>query len=235
MPAALQLDTGLNRLGFAAAELDRAPPAPVLVLSHLACADTPAHPLNARQQAAFAGHKARFPAARASLAATGGALLGPAFHFDLVRAGVGLYGGLPFAGARPVVTLELPVLQLRDLAPGESVGYGADWTATRPTRVAILGAGYADGLPRALAGSGLAARAGVARCPILGRLSMDLLAVDATDLAAVPATMTLLDAAQGVDALAAAAGTTGYEILTRLGARLERVYLAPGRSDGPDA
>jgi alanine racemase len=229
-PCALQLDSGMNRLGLEPAELEALAPdlprlAPVLALSHLACADDPAHPANAAQRAAFAAAAARVPGARRSLAATGGVLLGPAYHFDMTRPGVGLYGGLPFAAARPVVTLSLPVIQVREVAAGESVGYGCAWTAARPSRIATLGAGYADGLARALGGGGVRLWAGDVACPLVGRVSMDLITADVTDLPAPPDALEVLNARQGVDALAAAAGTIGYEVLTGLGGRFERVYV----------
>jgi alanine racemase len=236
-PCALQLDTGMNRLGLELAELDALIPdlprlRPALVMSHLACADDPAHPANEAQRAAFVAAAARIPGARRSLAATGGVLLGPPFHFDVTRPGVGLYGGLPFAGARPVVTLALPVIQVRDVALGESVGYGAAWTATRPSRIATLGAGYADGLLRALGGGGVRLWAGEASCPLIGRVSMDLVTADVTDLETVPEALEILGARQGVDDLAAAAGTIGYEVLTGLGARYARDYLEPATPAG---
>jgi alanine racemase len=228
-PCALQLDSGMNRLGLEPAELAAAADlmprlAPVLAVSHLACADEPGHPMNSAQRAAFAAASAALPGVRLSLAATGGTLLGPDFHFGMTRPGIGLYGGLPFADARPVVTLALPVIQVRDVAPGEAVGYGAAWVAERPSRIATVAAGYADGLPRALCGRGLALRAGDTPCPIVGRVSMDLITVDVTDLAEVPDRLSILDDQQTVDTLAAAAGTIGYEILTSLGARYDRVY-----------
>jgi alanine racemase len=228
-PCALQLDSGMNRLGLEPAELAAAADllpglAPVLAISHLACADAPEHPQNRAQAEAFAAVAAHLPGVRLSLAATGGILLGPAFHHGLTRPGIGLYGGLPFAAARPVVSLALPVVQVRDVAPGEAVGYGAAWTAPAPARIATVAAGYADGLPRALCGRGLALRAGDTPCPIVGRVSMDLITVDVTDLAEVPDSLAILDDQQTVDTLAAAAGTIGYEILTSLGARYDRVY-----------
>lgn len=229
LPAAVQLDSGMNRLGLEPAELADALPtlarlAPVLVISHLACADEPGHPLNRAQAAAFAALTARLPGVRRSLAATGGILLGPAWHFDLVRPGVGLYGGRPFLDARPVVRLALPVVQVREVAAGEIVGYGAGWTAVRPARVATVSAGYADGLSRALGGGRLALFAGETAVPVIGRVSMDLLTVDVTGLADVPATLDLLNDFQGVDAVADAGGTIGYEVLTSLGRRYDRVY-----------
>ncbi len=240
LACALQLDSGMNRLGLEPSELEAlAPLLPRLklrlALSHLACADDPAHPQNAAQRAAFVAACVRLPAARRSLAATGGVLLGSEFHFDLTRPGVGLYGGAPFAGARPVVTLALPVVQVREVATGESVGYGAAWTAARPSRIATLSAGYADGLLRALGGGGVRLYAGDAACPLIGRVSMDLITADVTDLAEVPETMEILNDRQGVDHLAAAAGTIGYEILTSLGARYERAYLEAPEAPGPAA
>lgn len=184
--------------------------------------------MNASQRAAFASLRARLPGARASLAATGGILLGPGFHFDLTRPGIGLYGGLPFAEGRPVVRLDLPVVQVRELAPGETVGYGATWIAERPARIATLAAGYADGLIRRIGEGAVRLRAGEAVVPLVGRVSMDLITADVTGLPEVPDHLTILDDDLGVDALAAAAGTIGYEILTGLGHRYERRYLGAG-------
>jgi alanine racemase len=228
-PVALQLDSGMHRLGLSGPELAAAADllprlAPVLAISHLACADDPGHPLNRRQAETFAARAAALPGVRLSLAATGGVLLGPAFHFGLTRPGVGLYGGLPFAAARPVVTLALPVIQVREVPAGETVGYGAAWTARRPSRIAVVSAGYADGLLRALSGGEVALYAGAAACPVVGRVSMDLVTADVTGLAQVPSHLEILNARQTVDHLAAAAGTIGYEILTSLGARHARVY-----------
>ncbi|TPE50746.1 alanine racemase [Amaricoccus solimangrovi] len=226
---ALQIDSGMRRLGFAPAELTACAGRlralrPDLVMSHLACADVPGHPCNAVQLDRFTEGSALFPGVPRSLAATPGTLLGPAWHFDLVRPGIGLFGGLPFAAALPVVRLALPVIQTRAVAPGEPVGYGAAWTAERPSVVATVSGGYADGLLRAIASGGVALYAGETACPLIGRVSMDLLTVDVTDLAEVPAELEILNAHQGVDDLARAAGTIGYEILTSLGDRYERVY-----------
>jgi len=238
-PCALQLDSGMNRLGIEPAGLAAAADllpglAPVLAISHLACADDPAHPMNAAQGRAFADAAARLPGVRLSLAATGGILLGPDFHHGLVRPGIGLYGGLPFAAARPVVTLALPVIQVREVDPGEAVGYGAAWTAARRSRIATVAAGYADGLPRALGGTALALYAARTACPVVGRISMDLITVDVTDLATVPDALEILNDAQTIDALAAAAGTIGYEILTSLGGRYDRVYKGTAQSPDPE-
>ncbi len=229
-PFAIQLDTGMNRLGMEAAEwaairAEALAAGPQLVMSHLACADEPDHPANAQQLAAFRAMTDGIGVPR-SFAATGGILLGPDYHFDLVRPGVGLYGGEPFADAKPVVTLSLPVVQTREVKPGESVGYGYNWTAARPSRVATVAAGYADGLARALGREGkLRLWAGDRACPVIGRISMDLITVDVTDLPDVPPALEILNARQGVDAVAALGGTIGYEILTSLGRRYERTYL----------
>lgn len=237
-PCTLQLDTGMNRLGLELDDLARAAPllpriAPILALSHLACADDPAHPLNASQSEALATLAARLPGVRLSLAATGGILLGSAFHLGLTRPGIGLYGGLPFAEARPAVSLALPVIQVREVAAGETVGYGADWTAPGPARVATVAAGYADGLHRTLGGAGVQLFAGDTPCPIVGRISMDLVTVDVTGLSEVPSHLEILNPHQGIDALARGAGTIGYEILTSLGPRYERVYKGPARTRTP--
>lgn len=224
----LQLDTGMNRLGMEADELTAAltllgDRRPELVMSHLACADEPDHPMNAAQLAEFHrmtdGH-----GWRRSLAATGGILLGPDYHFDLCRPGVGLYGGAPFSEAKPVVTLSIPVIQTRTVQSGETVGYGAHWTAERPVEVATLAAGYADGILRTMGNNPPALYAGETPCPLVGRVSMDFLTVDVTGLESVPDSLELLNQFQTVDDLANAAGTIGYEILTSLGARYNRRY-----------
>ena len=168
--------------------------------------------MNAAQAATLAALAAHLPGVRLSLAATGGILLGAPFHFGLVRPGIGLYGGLPFAAAAPVVALSLPVVQVRDVARGEAVGYGAGWTAAEPARIATVSAGYADGLLRALGDGGFDLFAGDVRCPVVGRVSMDLVTVDVTGLELVPPALDILGPHQGVDDLARAAGTIGYEI-----------------------
>ena len=233
-PFGVQLDTGMNRLGLEPADWAglREPvlaAGPAMVISHLACADEPGHAMNAAQLAAFRSMTEGVSAPR-SLAATGGILLGPCHHFDLVRPGIGLYGAQPFTGAAPVVRLDVPVIQVRDVSPGEAVGYGAAWRATRPSRVATLAAGYADGLIRAMGGLAFAF-AGDVPCPLIGRVSMDLLTVDVTALGEVPAAMEILGDRQGVDDLARAAGTIGYEILTSLGRRYERRHVGWPKSN----
>ena len=229
-PFGIQLDSGMNRLNMEAGEwaalrTEALAAGPQLVMSHLACADEPEHAANAQQLAAFRA-MTEGVSAPLSFAATGGILLGPDYHFDIVRPGVGMYGGAPFTDAQPVVTLSLPVVQTREVKPGESVGYGYSWTAARPSRVATVAAGYADGLARALARDGkLRLWAGERACPVIGRISMDLITVDVTDLPDMPAALEILNARQGVDALAALGGSIGYEILTSLGRRYERTYL----------
>jgi alanine racemase len=226
-PFGIQLDTGMNRLGMEAAEWAGVAgkvlkAKPVLVMSHLACADEPGNPMNAAQLAEFRRMTDGLDLRR-SLAATGGILLGPSYHFDVTRPGVGLFGGAPFTDAQPVVRLSLPVVQVRDVAAGETVGYAQGWTATAPTRVATVSGGYADGLIRALSG-GLRLWAGDRPCAAIGRVSMDLITVDVTGLGAVPDMLDILGPHQGIDALAASAGTIGYEILTSLGHRYARHY-----------
>ncbi|NHF72507.1 alanine racemase [Paracoccus xiamenensis] len=229
-PFAIQLDTGMNRLGFepgewAALKAEILTAGPALVMSHLACADEPDHPMNPRQLAAFREMTEGVTVPR-SFAATGGILLGTEYHFDLLRPGVGLYGGMPFADARPVVRLSLPVIQTRDVAPGETAGYSNTWTAERACRIATVAAGYADGLHRTLSSDGQRPRidlfAGDVRCPIVGRVSMDLITVDVSALAEIPAELDLICPQQPVDAVAEAMGTIGYEVLTGLGRRYSR-------------
>jgi len=223
----IQLDTGMNRLGMEPAEWAALRDIalaqnPVLVMSHLACADDPHDPMNAHQLQVFREMTDGIGVKR-SLAATGGMLLGEAYHFDLCRPGIGLYGGAPYAEARPVVRLDLPVIQLRDVDPGETVGYSNGWTAPRPSRIATVSAGYADGLIRAM-GPRARVFAGATACAVVGRVSMDLITVDVTHLGDVPDALTILGRDQGVDDLAEAAGTIGYEILTSLGSRYARVH-----------
>ena len=227
-PFAIQLDTGMNRLGMEAAEWaavrsEALAAGPAFIMSHLACADEPAHPANAAQLAAFHQMTDGCGVPR-SFAATGGVLLGPEYHFDMIRPGVGMYGGMPFADAQPVVTLSLDVIQTRDVQAGEFCGYSATWTADSPRRIATVAAGYADGILRSLSSSGFSLYAGQTACPVVGRVSMDLMTVDVTALAEVPARLDLICREQPIDRLADYAGTIGYEILTSLGARYPRSY-----------
>ncbi|WP_270729752.1 alanine racemase [Shimia sp. Alg240-R146] len=226
-PFGIQLDTGMNRLGLEEAEwaavaetvLSRSPK---LVMSHLACADEPEHPMNPQQLATFRRLTDGINVPR-SLAATGGILMGSDYHFDLTRPGVGLYGGMPFVEATPVTSLSIPVIQIRDVAKDETVGYSNTWIAERDSRVATISAGYADGLIRAM-GANVDVFANEIRCPVIGRVSMDLITVDVTDAPEEPKTLELLGLHQSVDTVAEAAGTIGYEILTSLGARYYRRY-----------
>lgn len=217
----LQIDTGMNRLGIEA--YDWSPEMAEnadLVMSHLSCADEPDHTANEAQLKAFLSMTAGLRVPR-SLAATGGILLRPDYHFDLTRPGIGIYGGAPFAQAQPVVQLDLPVIQTRRVEVGQSVGYGCAFTAERPSVIATVAAGYADGLIRQMSGRGRL-YAGNTACLIVGRVSMDMIGVDVSDLDTVPDALTILGPHQTVDDLAAAAGTIGYEILTSLGHRYAR-------------
>lgn len=223
----LQLDTGMNRLGMEMAEWSALRDIalaenPMLIMSHLACADDPDHPMNAQQKHTFDAMTQDIDVPR-SLAATGGLLLGANYHYEMTRPGIGLYGGLPFAKAQPVVTLDLPVIQIRDVEIGETVGYGNAWTATRPSRIATVAAGYADGLIRAMGDKAMVQWSGK-KVPVIGRVSMDLITVDVTDLPENPETLRILGDEQTVDDLADAAGTIGYEILTNMGSRYERAW-----------
>jgi alanine racemase len=193
-------------------------------MSHFACADEPGSALTSAQIADFrrlAGSLGR----PLSLSATGGILLGQEAHFDLTRAGIGLYGGLPFAGARRVVALDLPIIQIREVPAGATVGYGATWRATRPSRIATISGGYANGLLRAL-GSRAVGFVDGEPAPFVGRVSMDMITLDVTCCrSAVVGTMVeILGPHQSIDDLAKAAGTIGYEILTLLGSRFQRRY-----------
>ena len=156
-----------------------------------------------------------------SLAASGGILLGSDYHFDLTRPGIGLYGGLPVPHAEHVAYLDLPVVQIRELKEGEVVGYSNAWQADKPSKIATLSAGYADGIIRSLSDRATLFH-GDTPCPLVGRVSMDLLTVDISALTEEPKSLTLLGAQQSVDDLARDAGTIGYEILTSLGGRYQR-------------
>ena len=227
-PFGIQLDTGMNRLGmepdeWIAVSATALSLNPTLVMSHLACADEPDHPMNAWQLELFHELTDGLQIPR-SLSATGGILLGPEYHFDITRPGVGLYGGLPFAEAAPVARLDLPVIQVRELQAGETVGYGNTWEATERTLIATVAAGYADGIHRIM-GPKTSLYAGDVPCPIRGRISMDLIGVDITHLEKDPPQgLTLLGPQQTVDVIADNAQTIGYEVLTSLGGRMSRRY-----------
>ncbi|WP_339112378.1 alanine racemase [Thioclava sp. GXIMD2076] len=226
-PFGVQLDTGMNRLGLEDADWRALAPmllekSPKLVMSHLSCSDEVHMGMNERQLAEFT-RMTDGTGLRRSLSATGGLIYGKEYHFDLVRPGIGLYGGMPFAEARPVVTLSLPVIQTRMVEVGETVGYGNTWEAKRRSHVATISAGYADGISRRLSNNAQL-WAGDTPCPLIGRVSMDLITVDITDLDGTPEELDLLNTHQGVDAVADLIGTIGYEVLTSLGARYERRY-----------
>ena len=224
----VQLDTGMNRLGMEPGEWEAVAAyvldaRPEMLMSHLSCADEPGHEMNAAQLTEFRAMTDGIDVPR-SLAATGGILLGPEYHLDLTRPGIGLYGGLPFEEATPTVALSLPVIQLRELAIGETVGYGCAWVAEAPSQIATVSGGYADGLLRSL-GNRAVLWSGDVPCPIVGRVSMDLITVDVSHLEHAPRQLDILGPHQMVDDLAEAGDTIGYEILTALGARYARRYI----------
>lgn len=227
-PFGIQLDSGMNRLGMEPDEWSALrdiamSQRPTLIMSHLACADEPNHAMNRHQLQVFSQMTDGLDAPR-SLSATGGILLGADYHFDICRPGIGLYGGLPFVDADPVVSLDIPVIQIRNVNPGESVGYGNTYVARHPKRIATIAAGYADGIIRAM-GPKAHVWSGGKRCKIVGRISMDLIGVDVTPLEEMPEELQLLNLHQLVDNLGDAAGTIGYEILTSLGDRYDRHYI----------
>jgi alanine racemase len=239
--AALHFDTGMNRLGFSdhaageIAALIGKDHGIALVMSHFACSEED-HPLNAVQVARFQGVRDHFPGIPGSLANCSGVFLWPSAHHDLVRPGVALYGANPLPGRpnpmRPVVALHGRIVQMRAIPQGATVGYSATWTARRPTQLAVISVGYADGFLRGASASDVktGAEAIVAgrRCPLAGRVSMDLIVVDVTDVEESRVSrgdlVTLLGDGIGVDDLAERAGTIGYEVLTSLGRRYRRVY-----------
>lgn len=231
-PFGIQLDTGMNRLGLevaewaAVAEIALAA-GPTLVMSHLACSDDPDSPVNAQQLEMFRAMTDGCGVPR-SLAATGGIVLGPEYHFDVTRPGVGLYGGQPFDKAIPVAHLSLPVIQTREVEQGEIVGYGGTWTADEDTVVATVAGGYGDGLIRAMGNKGHLFYEGTP-CAILGRVSMDLITVDVSHLGHAPRALDILGVDQTVDDVAEAAGTIGYEILTGLGGGRYRLHYTGGQ------
>jgi len=245
---ALHIDTGMNRMGLtpeqALAHAQGDAPAPCLVMSHLACADEPDHPLNAIQINLFDGVKPGFAGIEASLANSGGIFLGSAAHHDLTRPGIALYGGEP-GSHRPnrmqtVVTAETRVLLVRHAKAGETVSYGAAHTLARDSRIAVCGVGYADGFHRSASGAGVPLRSAVphgasgafngVRVPVLGKITMDLTMFDVTDLpegAVKPGDwIELMGPTITLDEAATAAGTISYELLTSLGRRYARTYVS---------
>ncbi len=241
LPAALQFDTGMSRFGLSPEDADTLEREPWrlervsvgLAMSHLGCADTPDHPANEQQRMAFERLRTRFPFPRWSLAASSGIFLPPAFHFDLVRPGAALYGVPPTAARpnpmQPVIRLDGRVVQCREVPAGAWVGYGATHIAAHDSRIATVAVGYADGFLRAGSSRGAATLRGRGEAlPIVGRISMDCLAVDVTgiDPASLPegAALELIGPNRPLEDVAEAAGTIGYEILTALGHRYGRTY-----------
>jgi len=245
LPAVIQVDSGMNRLGLSASDAATLAETHVrmgafdlrYIMSHLACADTPAHEANAMQLATFRRLAALFPDVPRSLANSSGIFLGPEYHFSLARPGCALYGVNPDpAAANPmqgVVRLTAKVIQLRDVMPGDCVGYGWDARARGEARLATLSFGYADGFHRAWGKGGAVFFEGL-RLPIVGRVSMDSIVVDASAVASgrlgPDSEVEVIGDDQPVDDLASAAGTIGYEVLTGLGARYQRIYLGAEES-----
>ena len=244
-PAAIHVDTGMNRLGMSLDEAralacDAQAGRIELAMSHFASSEISDAPMNAAQIASFDVVRALFAGARASLANSSAIFLPGAPHYDVVRPGYALYGGNPTPGApnpmAPVVRLQARVIQTREVEAGASVGYNSTWSAPGPRRLATIGVGYADGLLRAASGpagqQGAVVFAGApgreTPCPVVGRISMDLTVIDVSDApadAVAPGSLVeILGRCAGVDDLAARAGTIGYEILTGLGRRYARVY-----------
>jgi alanine racemase len=253
LPAALHVDTGMNRLGLSPAEAIALAGDPIvssfepaLLMSHLASADEPSQPINAHQIESFLSVTAAYPGIPASLANSSGIFLADRFPqmrgLDLARPGYALYGGNPTPDGpnpmQPVVRLEARIIQVRDVEAGSTAGYNTTWTAARPSRLATLSIGYADGYPRAASGTDKAQRSGLPTgaalvaghlCPFVGRVSMDLIILDVTD---VPERdvhrgdpVILIGDTLGVDEVGRRAGTIGYEILTSLGRRYARHYI----------
>ncbi|PNU06703.1 alanine racemase [Novosphingobium guangzhouense] len=237
VPAVLQVDTGMSRMGLPEDEIEQLIAKPDLLdgielrflISHLACADDPGDLANAAQEARFLAIATHFPGLPLALDNSGGTFH-PRGHFDLVRAGIALYGGNPGAGPnpmQPVIGLEAPIAQLRTIPMGTGVGYGLTFHAARETRIATIPVGYADGWPRCLGNRGAAYIAGV-RAPIVGRVSMDSITLDVTDVPAKHlypgARVELIGPQQSIDQVAADAGTISYEILTQLSRRYDRDY-----------
>jgi alanine racemase len=238
LPGLLHIDTGMNRTGLSRPELDRLTADPAMmdgldllyVMTHLVAADAPVAPINAIQRRAFDAAAARFPGVRRSFANSSGIFLGEEFASDLARPGAALYGINPTVGRpnpmRSVARLRARIMQLRDVPAGEGVGYDHQWIAARPSRIATLPIGYADGYHRVL-GNQAEVSLGGRLCPVAGRVSMDLITVDVTECpqAAIGDWCEVIGPAVPVERLAALAGTNGYEILTSLGRRFHRVYL----------
>ncbi|MGE0803726.1 MAG: alanine racemase [Lautropia sp.] len=248
LPAAIHVDTGINRLGLSAGDVQQlhtdgsslAAFETVLIVSHLACADDPASPMNEQQRREFNRMRALLPPARASLANSGGIFQGRHYHYDMVRPGFALYGGRAVEGRpnpmKPVVRLTARILQVRDIPAGQTVGYGGIWTVPKPSRIATVACGYADGFLRALGEPGKPTTVGYIGTypvPVVGRVSMDLLSVD---VSSVPEHLSrrgdwveVMGERVTVDDLTDRAGTIGYELLSRLSRRVHRIYAGAGK------
>ena len=244
-PSAVHIDTGINRLGFTAQEFGdlcknvelRKKIQIKLLVSHLACSDEEQHELNGKQRDAFLTFRTMLPDVPASFANSSGIFLGAGYAHDLVRAGIALYGGNPQPGKpnpmKPVVTLQVKVMQTRFVKAGETIGYSATWRAPRDSRIAILGAGYRDGIPRKLSSTQVDGPGNVfivgRRAPIIGRVSMDMMACDVTDIPEQEISRGVLAEIFGpnisVDEAAGWADTISYELLTHLGNRYHRRYI----------
>ena len=232
----IHVDTGMTRLGLSSEDIKKLPSRILnpesrpLLMSHLACANEPQHPKNAEQLARFKTALRHFPGAKASLANSSGIFLGPEFHFDMARPGCALYGITPVQGGNPmqhVATLSAPILQIRTLDCDETVGYGATKPMPKGSRIAICALGYADGWMRNLSNQGHAFMGGQ-KVALLGRVSMDMVALDVSAIAEstlATARAEFINAQQTVNDIAAAAGTIGYEIFTRIGSRVKRIYI----------
>jgi len=241
--AVLQIDTGMGRLGLGAGDVEELARSPgvlgrvtvEMLLTHFACADEPAHPLNAEQLRTFDRLRGLLPDAPSSIGNSAATLIDARNGGDVARPGIALYGGNPFSagygsGENPmeaVATLSAPIVQIRDVESAQTIGYGATYVAQAGARLAIVGAGYADGYPRALGNRGAAVLAG-RRVPVVGRVSMDLTCVDVSgvskEMAQVGAPVELIGPTVTVDEVAAHAGTISYEVLTGLNPRLRREY-----------
>ena len=243
LEAALHFDTGINRLGLRLSEvsiikrlIDSVGYKPQMIMSHLACADIPGHEKNRTQLALFTSIMAQFPGIPASLANSAGLMTNRENHFQMVRPGFALYGGRAVAGRAnpmsPVVTLEAPILQIKDVKTGESVGYGALQTMARDSRLAIIAIGYADGFFRSLSGSnahrGSRVMINGRPAPVVGRVSMDMIGVDITDFPQIPRPGDMAEIVGKtitIDDHAEVAGTIGYEILTSMKGRYSRNFI----------
>ncbi len=224
----IQLDSGMNRLGMEPGHfLDLRDKilslGPELIISHLSCAEEKNHSMNMTQLHNFR-ELTNGIETPLSLAATGGILLGNDFHFDLCRPGIGLFGGFPFEDAIPVLSLKIPVIQVQHVKKGEGVGYNMAWVASKDTRLATVAAGYADGLIRSLSNNAIVYANNIP-CPVVGRVSMDLVTVDVSGLQEIPDYLEFLGVNQRIDDLANQASTIGHEVLTSLGRRYKRNYV----------